>query len=1038
MRLLDVYNKYLVEANLKNLYTKSVNETPKMASRGQQLKGRVRYFGLSKDGTLNFKIASQSISGRFYYAYIEAPDIIKFSDIIEEGDHFTLADLNRLLTMDGFRVYCSCPAHLYWSFQYMATMGGYEIEPETRAPKRNNVLLQGALDKHLIAVVDNIYNNQSIRDSIVKDIDNYLRMLNGLDYEDYQQLNHARQIQQQNRAVKWKNNPTDYMNDYFARQAKNHQFLDDHDIRHSLKVEGNKFAKANPNATVDDFLRSYFNMTQKAFAEEMKIPESSVEDYFNELGFNKAQEKGLAKQQSNNQGLTSNILTKDSEQVSSLNESNYAYAEDVTNEELNNNKCKFVTYGTAGKHEVEFDNLKELFKYIDQCGGFNQFKGIQWFITSDYKNGEFYYVRHPYAKGGWIWEDVNGNPVKFEYRSIRNNESGEPITHKIIEIPKTSLLENEINNIPKLSPSEIADLEEKSKHTQYFNPSITSMVDIDILDKFREYDRTKMMNHTPESLNKLVNSIKENGFYPVMLEYNPSTGFVKLGEGNHRLAIAKQLGLSKLPAVASRNKYLNPEASEGGYVNPKGITPDYVDKFGPVYASVMKPELLGEPFGPNYKNISESELSIDSLQEKYKEYLKYPISKYRYRLYPDDKRSKYITKYSCDVALPNKKYHTTITADSLEKLDEQLNSLTNHLKESDEPKEYYTPSEAHAAYQEYLTGHIQNVKDIIELIIDTFKDDEFIQDEKESLRNIASQHDASKYGEQEYIPYLHHFYPTRPEDELKSEEFEKACRHHILHNKHHWDFWLEPGTLKLKDIPDNDREYKLYCIERVADWLAMGAQHGEDKMSWYDANKDSILMPDWAFEFIDYLFSKLPDDYYLSCSFKGTRGKLDESTDDAIFPDSIDRSNVYVHTTRPIKSAFPSLGKGYYLFQINSVAPEINKSVLEGNNKYYTINNAADILVINDINDPSSELPSDLVNDLKEILGPEINNMSVGEVLRKLSKEADDSYVSEFMKSHKVDGIQILNDSKLYSEPVTNETLIYNMNVLDEVTPINA
>ena len=122
-------------------------------------------------------------------------------------------------------------------------------------------------------------------------------MLLDMDYEDYQQLNHAKQIQQQNRAVKWKNKPSDYMNEYFARKAKHHSFLDDHDIRKSLKREITKFIRTNPQSDVDDFLRSYFQMTQKAFAEDMKIPEDAVEDYFNELGFEDKKNKAIAKQE---------------------------------------------------------------------------------------------------------------------------------------------------------------------------------------------------------------------------------------------------------------------------------------------------------------------------------------------------------------------------------------------------------------------------------------------------------------------------------------------------------------------------------------------------------------------------------------------------------------------------------------------------------------------------------------------------------------------------------------------------------------------
>lgn len=324
MKIIDLYQEIkqeellvLNEANLKSLYTKTLSDMPKLSGRGNQLVNKVRYFGLSKDGTLNFKVSSQTISGKYYYVSIEAPDILPYADNVGMGDHLTDRDLAVILTKNNFRVHCGCPSWLYYAFQYMATVGNYEIEPETREPKRNNTSKLGALCKHLVAVVKNLFENKEMRAAIIKDIENYLRMLNGMEYEDYQQLKHANQIKQQNRAVKWKNKPSDYMNDYFARKAKNHQFLDDHDIKSSLKREANKFVKAHPQASVDDFLRSYFQMTQKAFADDMGIPENTVEDYFNELGFEEAREKGLFKQEQKAQKdlLNQGIVTKDSEQL---------------------------------------------------------------------------------------------------------------------------------------------------------------------------------------------------------------------------------------------------------------------------------------------------------------------------------------------------------------------------------------------------------------------------------------------------------------------------------------------------------------------------------------------------------------------------------------------------------------------------------------------------------------------------------------------------------------------------------------------------
>lgn len=913
MKLLDIYlntnTHKLNEANLKQLFTKTLNETPKLASRGDSLSSRVRYFGLSKDGTLNFKVGSQSQSGKFYYVFIEAPDIIKFADIVEEGDHFTVKNLPSLLSMKGFRVHCEDPSFLYYAFQYMATQGDYEIEPETRAPKRNNTLLQGGTCKHLHATIKNIYENQQIRQAIAQDIDNYLRMVVGLDYDDYQQMNHAKQIQQRNRSVKWKTKPSDYMNDYFARRAKNHQFLDDHDIKHSLKVEANKFIKANPNASVDDFLRSYFQMTQKAFADDMQIPEESVTDYFNELGFEKAREKGIIKQEqkiskdvpediSNTSEpimTNSGILTKDSEQ---LNES-------------------------QSKKELLHD-------FIDQAS-----KDDLWHM--------WYYL----TNAGWYTEDK---------RRLRQ------FAHNVVE------------NCYEDNPSD----------------------------------------HYHEQQNK------------------------------------------------------------------------------------------------------EIEIAICNATHK--------------------DRQEYFT----------------------------------------EADYYPTEDEARKQYEDYLEGHIGNVQKAMDIIIKSCTDDKFIQDNQNQLINIAMDHDKSKRDDEEYVPYLHHFYPTNPDEDKRGEEFELACKHHILNNKHHWDYWIDHETLELPEIKEDDYEYKLYCVERVADWLAMAVQKDNgDKNYWYEQNRHVIKMPDWAFKFVDYIYSKVPDDYYLQMPFTGTRGRLDETENnitktlyhlatseiteftgdyfgknslggltkgDGIYfvdntksamsyyrPDKpcylvkahvacntiitekeyikllndydmkgypdvwssktrrqimldnnidacddlpsefvvfnlscinvlssekvtdpglyeaednaqfdIDRSDIYVHTQIDTHSNgyVPALGYGYYLYQINSVS-SLNKPVEEGKNKYYTLTSSK-FATTDNIDSPIEGIPDDLWEALAErtegISAEGLKQLPSEQCLSKLAKVWGKD-ISKVMIAHGIDGIIMLDASDMYDENVQNETIVYNMSILNGIQP---
>lgn len=181
-----------------------------------------------------------------------------------------------------------------------------------------------------------------------------------------------------------------------------------------------------------------------------------------------------------------------------------------------------------------------------------------------------------------------------------------------------------------------------------------------------------------------------------------------------------------------------------------------------------------------------------------------------------------------------------------------------------------TIEQADKQYHEYLEGHIGNVQEALELLHTLGI--QFIDDNYEELKSICQNHDASKYSDEEYIPYREHFYPTCDEDKLKTEAFELACRHHIKNNKHHWDYWLDENNQL--DIPD-EQEYKLYCVERCCDWLAMSCQHDEPSSAWYHANKESIQMPDYGWELCDEIMSKVPEK--CDFTFKGTRGELDES-----------------------------------------------------------------------------------------------------------------------------------------------------------------
>lgn len=311
--------------------------------------------------------------------------------------------------------------------------------------------------KHLVATVYNLYNNRKMQEAISKDIDNYLRMLAGLDYDDYQQLNHAKQIQQQNRSVKWKNKPSDFMNEYFARQAKSHEFLDDHDIKKSLKKEMNKFIHANPYGSVDDFLRDYFQMTKKAFADDMKVPEDSIDDYFNELGFEEKTHKWQEKREAKNNPPTvedapevmEDTGEEDTTSDEVLPERNSILNKD--SEQDNGNVLKEGNINLTTRDKIQQKrNREQHLTYLVQQLLENTYNKIYPVTVKGYKDDEFnIQVKTPTKNKVFIAKYI-GPDYYFYFRKGQNGEGylilNNTLISKGMQVPgklKNTLLESE-------------------------------------------------------------------------------------------------------------------------------------------------------------------------------------------------------------------------------------------------------------------------------------------------------------------------------------------------------------------------------------------------------------------------------------------------------------------------------------------------------------------------------------------------------------------------------------------------------------------
>lgn len=136
-------------------------------------------------------------------------------------------------------------------------------------------------------------------------------------------------------------------------------------------------------------------------------------------------------------------------------------------------------------------------------------------------------------------------------------------------------------------------------------------------------------------------------------------------------------------------------------------------------------------------------------------------------------------------------------------------------------------------YDEYLKNHIQNVQRAWDSIKDKIDDAEL----RSKTSTLISNHDKSKYGTEEYIPYMNYFYIPEKKDE---DEFNIAWNHHQKNNPHHWQYWIiikDSGKEIILDMPDE------YVLEMLCDWHSFSYKDPESTcINWYNDNKSKMKL----------------------------------------------------------------------------------------------------------------------------------------------------------------------------------------------------
>lgn len=236
---------------------------------------------------------------------------------------------------------------------------------------------------------------------------------------------------------------------------------------------------------------------------------------------------------------------------------------------------KFVI--SAFSNPIDENKVKEYTMIMQQEMLSHSFPPITGFptIIDDSDVGDYFMSGEEITKehiGKQVWKVWDGHhrvlsaidvnlpyiKVKLEHSAITNQDelkdggnldNSDDISGQLILNPKAKrvVVINNKNDIDKIKFDKGGDISEWLKERPNLAPFIT-YVDVDLLDNYKEFDRRAYPIKGEHYLDELKAKIKTDGIiYPLALSYGVEDGRLSIGEGNHRLAIAKELGIKQVP-----------------------------------------------------------------------------------------------------------------------------------------------------------------------------------------------------------------------------------------------------------------------------------------------------------------------------------------------------------------------------------------------------------------------------------------------------------------------------------------------------------
>lgn len=155
-------------------------------------------------------------------------------------------------------------------------------------------------------------------------------------------------------------------------------------------------------------------------------------------------------------------------------------------------------------------------------------------------------------------------------------------------------------------------------------------------------------------------------------------------------------------------------------------------------------------------------------------------------------------------------------------------------------KVFKTKDHSFLKYYKYVNNHIRNIRTAcnefgLKICNDIYRD----KDEKyrerlfNEVKERVQRHDASKFNEEEFVPYVQKFYPWKSmnkSSETIDLEFSDAWTHHILLNDHHPEHWL------ITTAEEKIKMHDAALVEMLLDWIAMSIGLNQNMYEWWNNN----------------------------------------------------------------------------------------------------------------------------------------------------------------------------------------------------------